>query len=110
MTLILASTKRYFGFGDKDNHVVLDGGRVIGRIFQQPQAPEGFVVLDNHCARASAINPQSRLFRDARRSDDGIQSAVASAADLTKLDRHDRMLVQKVRSHTRQKTNGHQRD
>ena len=41
MTLILASTKRYFGFGDKDNHVVLDGGRVIGRIFQPPQAPEG---------------------------------------------------------------------
>ena len=78
--------------------------------FQPPQAPEGFVVLDNHSARASAINPQSRLFRDTRRSDDGIQSAVASAADLTKLDRHDRMLVQKVRSHTRQKTNGHQRD
>ena len=39
--LILASTKRYFGFGDKDDHVVLEGGRVIGRIFQQPQAPEG---------------------------------------------------------------------
>ena len=41
MPLALASTKRYFGFGDKDDHVVLDGGRVIGRIFQQPQAPEG---------------------------------------------------------------------
>ena len=39
--LFLASTKRYFGFGDKDDHVVLDGGRVIGRIFQPPQAPEG---------------------------------------------------------------------
>jgi|SRR6478736_7418781 hypothetical protein len=38
MALTLASTKRYFGFGDKDDHVVLDGGRVIGRIFQQPQA------------------------------------------------------------------------
>ena len=38
-TLFLASTKRYFGFGDKDDHVVLDGGRVIGRIFLSPQAP-----------------------------------------------------------------------
>jgi hypothetical protein len=38
--LFLASTKRYFGFGDKDDHVVLDGGRVIGRIFMPPQAPE----------------------------------------------------------------------
>jgi hypothetical protein len=27
--------------GDKDDHVVLDGGRAIGRIFQQPQAPSG---------------------------------------------------------------------
>ena len=40
-TLILASTKRYFNFGEKDDHVVLDGGRVIGRIFQQLEAPEG---------------------------------------------------------------------
>ena len=40
MTLTLTQTKRYFGFGDKDDHVVLDGGRVIGRIFQAPQAPE----------------------------------------------------------------------
>ena len=40
MNLKLGSTKRYFGFGDKDDHVLLDGGRVIGRIFQQPQAPE----------------------------------------------------------------------
>ena len=41
MTITLTQTKRYFGFGGKDDHVVLDGGRVIGRIFQQPQAPEG---------------------------------------------------------------------
>ena len=40
MGLTLASTKRYFGFGDKDDHVVLDGGRVIGRIFITPQAPQ----------------------------------------------------------------------
>ena len=63
--LFLASTKRYFGFGDKDDHVVLDGGRVIGRIFQQPQAPEGRPsVLDDNSAWVSAINSQSRLLSD----------------------------------------------
>jgi len=39
--LALATTGRYFGFGDKNDHSVLDGGRVVGRIFMQPQAPEG---------------------------------------------------------------------
>jgi hypothetical protein len=39
MALTLASTKRYCGLGDKDDHVVLDGGRVIGRIFLSPQSP-----------------------------------------------------------------------
>lgn len=39
MALALAPTKRHFGFGDKDDHVVLDGGRVIGRIFLSPQSP-----------------------------------------------------------------------
>jgi len=39
--LFLGRTKRYFGFGDSNDHVVLDGGRVIGRIFMSPQGPEG---------------------------------------------------------------------
>jgi hypothetical protein len=39
--LILALTRRYFGFGDADDHVVLEGGRVIGRIMLHPQAPDG---------------------------------------------------------------------
>jgi len=39
--LTLSPTKKYFGFGDKDDYVVLDGGRVIGRIFLHPQGPEG---------------------------------------------------------------------
>ena len=39
--LTLSPTRKYFGFGDKDDYVVLDGGRVIGRIFLHPQAPEG---------------------------------------------------------------------
>lgn len=37
--LRLAHTVKYFGFGDNDDYVVLDGGRVIGRIFLGPQAP-----------------------------------------------------------------------
>ena len=39
--LKLAPTQKYFRIGDKDDYVVLDGGRVIGRIFLQPQAPKG---------------------------------------------------------------------
>ena len=41
MGLFISPTKRYFGFGDKDDYVVLDGGRVIGRIALHLQAPEG---------------------------------------------------------------------
>ena len=41
MNLTLVSTRRYFGIGDKNDHVVLDGGRCIGRIFLLPQAPDG---------------------------------------------------------------------
>jgi hypothetical protein len=38
--LFLASARRYFGFGDKNDYVVLGGDRVIGRIFRPPQAPD----------------------------------------------------------------------
>jgi hypothetical protein len=38
--LTLASTRKYFRIGGADDHVVLDGGRCIGRIFRSPQAPE----------------------------------------------------------------------
>ena len=41
MNLGLAPTKKYFGIGDETDYVVLDGGRVIGRIFLSPQGPEG---------------------------------------------------------------------
>jgi hypothetical protein len=37
--LTLTKTFKYFGFRDKDDYVVLDGGRVVGRIFLGPQAP-----------------------------------------------------------------------
>jgi len=34
-------TRKHYRIGDKDDYVVLDGARVIGRIFRQPQASEG---------------------------------------------------------------------
>lgn len=57
-------TKRYFGFGNADDFVVLDGRRVIGCIMLQPQAPEGrpwFWTI--------ALDSQSRLLSDPRTSD-----------------------------------------
>ena len=39
VALRLTRTSKYFGFGDESDYVVLDGGRVIGRIFLSPQAP-----------------------------------------------------------------------
>jgi len=37
--LLLSPTRKHYRIGDKDDFVVLDGGRVIGRIMLQPQAP-----------------------------------------------------------------------
>jgi hypothetical protein len=37
--LRFASTRKYFGFGDENDFVVLDGARVVGRIFLHPQSP-----------------------------------------------------------------------
>ena len=39
--LNLASTRRYFGIGDKNDYTVLDRGRCIGHIVLSRQAPEG---------------------------------------------------------------------
>jgi hypothetical protein len=40
-TLLLSPTRKHYRIGDENDYVVLGGGRVIGRIFRQPQAPEG---------------------------------------------------------------------
>jgi len=40
-SLLLSPTRKHYRIGDKDDFVVLDGGRVIGRIFLHPQAPQG---------------------------------------------------------------------
>ena len=34
--LKLSPTRKHYRIGDKDDYVVLDGSRVIGRIFLQP--------------------------------------------------------------------------
>ena len=39
--LLLSPTRKHYRIGDENDFVVLDGGRVIGRIFLNPQAPEG---------------------------------------------------------------------
>jgi hypothetical protein len=43
VSLLLSPTSKYFGVGvgDKNDFVVLDGGRCIGRIFLHPQGPQG---------------------------------------------------------------------
>jgi len=39
MSLLLASTQKYFGTGDSNDHAVLDGERIVGRIYMSPQSP-----------------------------------------------------------------------
>jgi len=39
--LLLSPTRKHYRIGDKNDYVVLDGGRVIGRIMLHPQAPDG---------------------------------------------------------------------
>ena len=54
ITLTLATSRRYFGFGDSNDYVVIDGGRAIGRIMLHPQAQEA-MVLDDHRGGAPTI-------------------------------------------------------
>ncbi len=63
--LVLSRTKKYFGFGDKNDFVVLDGGRVIGRIFLQPQGPEGRPWFWTITAPDIPPSLEARLFSDA---------------------------------------------
>ena len=39
--LLLSPTRKYFWIGDENDYVVLDGGRVIGRIMLHPHASDG---------------------------------------------------------------------
>ena len=78
--LILKPTGAYCGDEwPEDDYVVLDRGKVVGRIMVEfGDATWAPVVLDNHCTRASAVNSQSRKFSDTRASDAGFQSAVVN--------------------------------
>ena len=66
-TLLLSPTRKHFRIGDENDYVVLDGGRLIGRIFLQPQARAGrsVLVLDDNGFGHSTVNRQARLFSDA---------------------------------------------
>jgi len=61
-TLLLSPTRKHFRIGDENDYVVLDGGRVIGRIFLQPQARAGWsvLVLDDNGFGHSTVNRQAR--------------------------------------------------
>jgi hypothetical protein len=49
---------------------VLDTDRCIGRIFLSPALHLIGMDVDDHCTRASANDPQSRLFSNSRASDE----------------------------------------
>jgi hypothetical protein len=55
-TLLPSPTRKHYRIGDENDYVVLDGGRVIGRIFRQPQAPgRPTVVLDDNRSGHSSV-------------------------------------------------------
>jgi hypothetical protein len=84
--LILASARRYFGFGDKNDYVVLGGPR-DRTDFQTATGPgQPPVVLDHYPHGISAIEPQQGLLSNAQRSDDGFQSAMVEPIGKSRTD------------------------
>ena len=59
--LILSPTCKYFRIGDKDDYVVLDGGRVIGRA-SPANAGRSSMVLDDNSFGYSALARQAGLW------------------------------------------------
>jgi hypothetical protein len=72
MSLTLAPTKRYFGLGDKNECIVREGRRVVGRIMFSQHAPPGHPWFWTITAPRSNRNGRSRLCgADARTGDEG---------------------------------------
>ena len=70
VTLILKKTVAHYPYGpwtaDKPDYLVLVDGRVVGRIFQQPQAPEGRPWMWTITAREHPPTIHSRGYSAAR--------------------------------------------
>ena len=82
VALILKKTASIYriGAGD-DDYTVLDGDRVIGRIFLSRLTTRSQLDVDDLCQGFPVLDSQSRLFRDTPASDGGLQSAVANNMD-----------------------------
>src|SRR4029077_10104597 len=77
MALALAPTKTYFGFGSKDDYVVLDGGRCVGRIVLSPQSPPDRNWMCTITAVDFKPSIDNRVYAATRAGDDGFQGSVA---------------------------------
>jgi len=93
--LLLSPTRKHYRIGDKDDYVVLDGGRVIGRIMLHPHAPDGRSWFWTITAPDIPIARQAGLFSNTRRSDGGFQSAVAEACPLVMIVTANRFPISK---------------
>ena len=76
--LLLPPTRKYFRIGDKNDYCVLDGGR----IFLNPQAPDGRPFWDDNGSGYSTVDRQAGLFSNTRTSDGEFQGAVAELVGL----------------------------
>jgi hypothetical protein len=72
------------GIGDKDDYAVVDGKRVIGRIFLHPQAPTAEPWVWTITAREQPSSLYNRGYcAFARTSDGGIQGALVELTNAT---------------------------
>jgi|KBSMisStandDraft_5_1062788.scaffolds.fasta_scaffold75443_1 hypothetical protein len=78
--LILKTTRSQYGSPfDNDDYVVLrDAPCHWPHISATTGTARSPMVLDDHCTREAAIDSQSRLFSDTRRSHERFQSAVVA--------------------------------
>ena len=68
---------RNFGIGDSNDYVILERGRVIGRVMLHPHGQRISCGSERSPQWSSAIGLQQGLFSDPRTSDGGFQGALA---------------------------------